>query len=178
MYKNLPPEEVLETCFRQHYAELCRGVYRLLADQALSEDLVQEVFIRVWERRQHISFDERFIFYLKKSCYHAALAHLSSNKKHLHHAEDTLQVAGTGGADEDMLHSELEDSVRLAIAALPEKTRLVFTLSRYEGLTYRQIADQLGVSAKAIEKHMGIALSRLREALKDHLLCLVAFLFY
>lgn len=177
MYKNLPLEEVLETCFRQHYADLCRGVYRLLADQALSEDLVQEVFIRVWERQEHIRLDERFIFYLKKSCYHAALAHLSS-KKHLHHTADTLQVPGTGGADEDILHSELEDSVRLAIAALPEKTRLVFTLSRYEGLTYRQIADQLGVSAKAIEKHMGIALSRLREALKDHLLCLIALLFY
>lgn len=175
IYQNLPKEELVEVYFKQHYAELCKGVNRLLADEALSEDLVQEVFIKVWERKHQIDFNDRFIYYLKKSCHHAALAFLSSKSFKLE-TEPTNDLSGHQLSDQAIQHRELEALVRLAIGKLPEKTRLTFTLSRYEEMTYKEISSQLNISVKAVEKHMSIALKRLREALKNHLVILGIFL--
>lgn len=179
-YKSTQPlkkqsrEAAFETYFKAHYGSLCKGVYRLIKDTALAEDLVQEVFLKVWEKRNSLTLDDRFIFYLKKSCYHAALNYLTYQKK-LHILDDELEAKATDRADQDLIHSQLEDDVRKAIANLPEKTQIVFVLSRYESMTYKEIASELNVSVKAVEKHISIALSRLRELLRDYLPCLFTF---
>lgn len=174
--KNAAPEEAIEFFFRKHYVSLCRGVYRLLRDEALAEDLVQEVFIKIWEKKDRLKFDERFIYYLKKSCYHAALAELA-RKLDPPAAVPELPGDSSDHADTPSLKDELEAAIHQSINLLPEKTRLIFTLSRYEEMTYRQIADQLNISVKAIEKHMGNALRSLRESLKEYLICMIFFTF-
>ncbi|MEQ8471943.1 MAG: RNA polymerase sigma-70 factor [Marinoscillum sp.] len=168
IHKQSTKEELVELFFRNHYGELCKSVNRLLADQALSEDLVQEVFIKVWKRKDKIDFNDRFIFYLKRSCYHEALTYLSGNNYKLDTdpAENTTHSSSSSLPIEQI---ELEHEVRSAIGDLPEKTRLAFTLSRYEDMSYKEIAEQLNISLKTVEKHIGIALKRLREALKNHL---------
>lgn len=176
LHKSTPSEEAFELFFRKNYASLCQGVYRLLKDEALAEDLVQEVFMKVWEKRNQLDFNDRFIFYLKRSCYHAALNYLSE-KRYTHDTDGIGVLSERDEADNNILYSELEAEVRCAIGKLPEKTRLVFSLSRYEEMTYREIAHQLKISVKAVEKHMGIALKRLRNALKDHVICLALLLF-
>ena len=74
-----------------------------------------------------------------------------------------------------MLSSELSSKIHKGIAALPDKTQVVFTLSRFEDLTYKEIAQHLNLSVKSVEKHMGKALKNLRELLNEQLLS-VAFL--
>lgn len=173
------PEEKVEVYFKRHYAALCQPVYRMLGDKALAEDLVQEVFVKVWERRNQLTFNDRFIYYLKRSCYHAALSYLASNPHQLT-TEASPLLPDSQLSDEPLQYTELQQEVRRAISRLPEKTRLVFSLVRYEELSYREVAESLQISTKAVEKHMTLALKRLRESLHHHLaswLILLALLF-
>lgn len=176
IYKNLSSEEKIEIIFKKYYSTLCRNVYRILKDEDIAEDVVQEVFIKVWEKKDNLQFDEQFIFYLKKSCYHTALNLLSRNT-HFNNSEEQKDIVTNVEADGEIKLAELEYAVHFAIEALPEKTRLVFTLSRYENMTYKEIAKQLNISVKAVEKHMGIALQRMRVSLKDHLIHIIVILF-
>lgn len=168
-YEKMSAEEKFEALFRQHYASLCKRVYGLLRDKSLSEDLVQEIFIKIWEKKTELRFDDRFFFYLKKSCYHAALNYLSG-KNYTLETEPPMALTNGEGSDDRLLLSELEQSIRAAINQLPEKTRLIFTFSRYGEMTYKEIAGQLHISVKAVEKHMGKALRQLKDHLKDHLM--------
>lgn len=154
--------------FREHYVSLCNDVNRLLRDESLSEDLVQEVFIKVWEKKNEVDMNDRFIYYLKRSCYHAALKYLNSKNYQLD-TDSNEQFETPSQTDEDLLSKELQEKIQRALTSLPEKTQLIFTLSRYEELTYKQIAEHLNLSIKAIEKHMGKALQQLRTSLHEHL---------
>lgn len=172
IYKNQSREALVEVYFRKHYVELCQSVNRLLVDQALSEDLVQEVFLKVWDRKDKIDFNDRFIFYLKRSCHHAALAFLTSKNFKLDTDHSSLLTDHTS-SDQPIVQTELETAIRSAIGQLPEKTRLVFTLCRYEDMSYKEVATQLSISIKSVEKHMSIALKKLRVLLKNHLAILL-----
>ena len=73
-------------------------------------------------------------------------------------------------------HNELQNQIHVAIESLPEQCRLVFKLSRFEELKYAEIAEQLGISIKTVENHMGKALKIMREQLKDYLTVWLLFI--
>jgi RNA polymerase sigma-70 factor (ECF subfamily) len=176
IYEHLSPEEKVELLFRQYYAGLCKSLYRTLRDASLAEDIVQEVFLKVWDMRHTLRLDEAVPAYLYRSCYHAALNFLKRQK---HQTDITTLgdvIPGSDTAEQHLGMLETETQVFRAIDALPPKTRLVFSLSRFEELSYKEIADRLEISVKAVEKHMGIALQRLRESLKDYLVGLLLLL--
>ena len=85
-------------------------------------------------------------------------------------------MPGSESAEKQMNLLETEQQILQAIDALPPKTKLVFSMSRFEELSYKEIADRLDISLKSVEKHMGIALQRLRENLKEYLVGLALFL--
>lgn len=176
IYDHLSPEEKVELLFRQYYAGLCKSLYRTLRDPTLAEDIVQEVFVKVWDMRHSLRLDEAIPAYLYRSCYHAALNFLKSRKPltDLSSLEDLAAGSQTAGQNLDL--QETENQVQRAIEALPPKTRLVFSLSRFEELSYKEIADRLEISVKSVEKHMGIALQRLRENLREYLVGLLLLL--
>ncbi|MGV3639955.1 MAG: RNA polymerase sigma-70 factor [Adhaeribacter sp.] len=176
IYDHLSPEEKVELLFRQYYAGLCKSLYRTLRDASLAEDIVQEVFVKVWDMRHSLRLDEAIPAYLYRSCYNAALNFLKSRKPltDLSSLEDL--AAGSQTAEQNLGLQETENQVQRAIEALPPKTRLVFSLSRFEELSYKEIADRLEISVKSVEKHMGIALHRLRENLREYLVGLLLLL--
>lgn len=176
IYEHLSPEEKVELLFRQYYAGLCKSLYRTLRDASLAEDIVQEVFVKVWDMRHSLRLDEAIPAYLYRSCYHAALNFLKSRKPQTDLGPLEELVAGSQTAGQDLDLRETEDQVQRAIENLPPKTRLVFSLSRFEELSYKEIAERLEISVKAVEKHMGIALQRLRENLRDYLVGLLLIL--
>jgi RNA polymerase sigma-70 factor (ECF subfamily) len=171
----MTPEDRFEVFFKEHYAELCIGVNRLLRNASLSEDTVQEVFLKVWEKRHRLDFNDRFKFYLKKACYHEALQHLKTQNLIVNEQSEEDSISAEGNSDEDLLVQELEQTVIQGLNTLPDRSRLVFTLARYEDMTYRQIADELNISVKAVEKHMSKALKFFRHHLREFL---TATLFY
>jgi RNA polymerase sigma-70 factor, ECF subfamily len=178
LYQELSPEEKVELLFRKYYASLCKSLYRVVRDATFAEDIVQEVFLKVWEMRQDLQLDEAMQAYLYRSCYNTALNFLKTQKQNADVA--TLEVMpGDDSAEKLLSLAETEAQVLAAIETLPPKTRLVFSLSRFEELSYKEIADRLDISVKSVEKHMGIALQRLREHLKSYLAgLLLALLFF
>lgn len=169
LYQDLTPDEKVEILFRKYYAGLCRSLYKILRDATLAEDIVQEVFMKVWEMRETLKMEDAIQSYLYRSCYNSALNFLKQQKKNTD--LDTLEnpLPGSETAERQLNLEETEAEIQKAIDALPPKTKLVFSLSRFEELSYKEIAEHLDISVKSVEKHMGIALQRLRESLKDYL---------
>ncbi|KAA9340666.1 RNA polymerase sigma-70 factor [Adhaeribacter soli] len=175
-YQNLSPEEKVEMLFRQYYAGLCKSLYRILRDASFAEDIVQEVFMKVWEMRETLQLDAAMQAYLYRSCYNTALNFLKQQKKNTDIDPLEMVLAGGETAEKNLNLLETETQILQAIDSLPPKTRLVFSLSRFEELSYKEIAERLEVSVKSVEKHMGIALQRLRENLKEYLVGLLLLL--
>lgn len=165
----------LQILFHEHHAMVCGVMYRFVKDQSTVEDLAQEVFVRFWEKRETIQINSSVQAYLRRMAINEALGYLRRNK-HQYDEEITPQTPNMGtdsSVEEQYLHSELEQNVRAAIDMLPPKCRTVFHLSRFEDMTYQEIADQMGISIKTVENQMSKALRVLREKLKGYLTMLL-----
>ncbi|MDZ4681989.1 MAG: RNA polymerase sigma-70 factor [Saprospiraceae bacterium] len=161
----------LKVLFQQHYGLVCRTISRFISDHVLVEDLSQEVFVRFWEKRGQIEITTSVPAYLRRMAINEGLAWLRRNQR-FDQVELTPQTPSAGfSADGEalFLHNELNLSIHQAIDGLPPKCRAVFQLSRFEELTYPEIARQMGISVKTVENQMGKALKILRERLKGYL---------
>lgn len=161
----------IEELFKSHYKALCNTVNRIVKDCDASEDIVQEVFIRVWKKREEITIDSSFKGYLFKAVSNAALNYLQSRKVsgfkeeiddsiHFHYALDERNLLD---------QKELEERIEKAIEILPPKCKVIFVLSRYEEMKYQEIANHLNISVKTVENQMGIALEKLRLSLNPYI---------
>lgn len=156
-----------EGLFRAHYAPLVRHAARLAGSTAEAEELVQEVFLQLWSRRETLAIRESPVAYLYRGVRNRALNAVRHERvvrtwaqsQPPEAAEPAVASADTAAED------EVARAVRDAIAALPDRCREIFLLSREQGLTYAQIAATLGLSVKTIETQMGRALKSLRERL-------------
>ena len=179
-------ENNFQDLFRQHHRELCNMAYNLVNDSDAAKDIVQEVFAKLWAGRDHHDLDGPIKHYLFKATAHTAYNHLRFQKKILrlrdHVTDDTLHAhPGT----ERVEFTELEHHVRLAIDNLPPQCKTIYMLNRQEGMKYQEIADVLRLSPKTVENQMGIALEKLRVALKPFItvksfvaLALAGWIFY
>ena len=160
----------LKDLFQDHYRPVCQAISRFIRDHSTTEDLAQEVFLRFWEKRQTIEVTSSLSAYLRRMAINEALGYLRRNKRYEEDELDpNLEPGEDPSAEAHYLHSELEQSVKDAIDTLPPKCRAVFQLSRYEELTYNEIANQMGISVKTVENQMGKALRILRERLQGYL---------
>ncbi|MBL0740372.1 RNA polymerase sigma-70 factor [Chryseolinea lacunae] len=164
--KNSSIEE-FQNIFRKHHKGMCDMACNIVGDADAAKDIVQEVFMKLWTNRERLDLDGPIKHYLAKATAHTAYNHLRFNKKiHRlddHITEDTL-VAYTG--TETLEFQEFERKVKEAIDKLPPQCRTVYVLSRQENMKYQEIADVMGLSLKTVENQMGIALDKLRGALK------------
>ena len=139
---------------------------KYLHDPDNSKNLVHEVFITVWEKMDSLPEDVNFRSYLFTAVKNRCFNYIRDRKKTvaLEHA------AGQAHPQDSLLETEeLEREIELAINSLPEKCRLVFELSRMDGLKYAQIADKMGISVKTVEAQMSKALNVLRQHLAEFL---------
>jgi RNA polymerase sigma-70 factor, ECF subfamily len=159
-------ESAFDAVFRAHYLRLVRMAEWVVGERAPAEEIVQEVMLELWRRRESLQVEQSFGAYLIRSTRNRALNHVRHQRivaREL--AAATLEARESPGTDAEMLGVELEQVVREAVAALPERCREVFELSRVQGMRYVEIAGLLEISVKTVEKRMGQALSELRERL-------------
>lgn len=160
---------VLEELFQAHYQMVCKTIHRFIKDKSLVEDLAQEVFIRLWQKRNQLNVTQSFAAYIRRMAINEALGHIRKSKRYQIEEFDTKQHQGTGNGTEELyLYGELKDNINQAIDTLPPRCKLIFQLSRFEDMTYKEIAQKLEISIKTVENQMGKALKILREKIKTY----------
>lgn len=154
--------------FLQYYAELCDFAQHFLRDPSEAEDLVQDVFVRAWERGINWEDSKRARLYLYRSIRNAALNHLAHQKMKRRRLQQFHQHTDSWSpSPEQVVHAaELTEAIEQALAKLPETRRTIFLLSRYHGLSYREIAQVMGISIKTVETQMGRVLRFLTQYLQ------------
>jgi RNA polymerase sigma-70 factor (family 1) len=170
---------VFEQVFKQYYQPLCNYAGPMLKDYDEAEEIVQNVFYNIWVKRESIEITSSLKSYLYKAVHNDCLNKLKHLKVRANYATDMRyeNEATTHENSGKLIAKELNAQIQSAIDELPEQCGHVFKLSRFEQLKYSEIAEQLGISIKTVENHMGKALRILREKLKDYL-PLVMWLLY
>ena len=172
MYSNL---ESVEQLFRQYYKVLRVYAFRFVNDWDIAEDVVQDVFVALWNKRTDIEFDGAVKAYLFKAVYNKSLNILSS-KKYTDQIE-ALQIL-ENNQENSLFMKELQSEIETFIETLPTQVKKVFILSRSYGLKIKEISVQLDLSPKTVEKYLTRALLELRTHLKNKDLMSLLFLLY
>ena len=163
-------EQDLEHLFRTYYTELCDYVLTIVESKAEAEDIVQDVFAQLWERRGSWKPHTSQKAYLFQAVRNNTLSELDRHRVTLHSDQDVRTLSGVCVLpDQALQRTELVADLRSAVERMPERQREVFRLSRIGGLTYREIAAVLEISSSTVETHMVRALRFLREAIRVHL---------
>lgn len=163
-------EMMYEDLFRAHFKALHAYAFTILGDEAMAEEMVQNVFCKLWEKREQLEINQSAKAYLYRAVHNESLNYL----KHLKVKASYRQHMVRRGEDVDSAeaksgHNELAMHLKNALDELPEQCRTIFQMSRFEELKYREIAEALGLSVKTIEHQMGKALRILRTKLVDFL---------
>lgn len=162
-------EDAFEHLFLAYYEGLCRFATQYISSAEAVEDLVQDIFFRVWKRRHELDPEGNVRAYLYQATRNEALKHANRQR-----------VRGRRGTEQELQdypsqvtpkravrQREIEAEVQKALNALPERRREIFLLSRRHGLTYAEIAVLLDISIKTVETQVGRALRFLEKRL-DH----------
>ena len=171
-------DHAFEQLFKAHYKALHSYASVMLCHDSHAEEIVQGMFLRLWEKRDMLDVQISVKAYLYKSVHNDCLNYLKHKKtkaKYQDHAAYTMKDQSENTSDKLILN-ELHDHLQLAMNDLPEQCRTIFQMSRFEELKYREIAEELGLSIKTVENQMGKALRILREKLVDFLPILLLFM--
>jgi RNA polymerase sigma-70 factor (ECF subfamily) len=166
-----------EKLFKQYYGSLCIYARNIIKDSDSAEDIVHEVFIKLWEKRNEINPEQSIKSYLFTAVHNRCLNYIRDNKKFTERDEYFENSDLISEETESVEQSELEAKVFNAMNKLPEKCREVFHMCKIDELKYAEVAEKLGISIKTVENQMGKALKVLREEL-GHLFLLVCFIYF
>ncbi len=163
-------QKVFDRIFRLYYSPLCKYCMRYVADAESAEEIVQELFCKLWMKREDLVIHTSMQSYLYQAVRNYALNEISQKKLQEKHRQFIGFAVKNQEDHSDLLEeADLDQLIRTALLRLPDKRREVFELSRHEGLKYQQIADKLNISVKTVEAQMTKALGQLRSMLKDYL---------
>jgi len=163
--------QAFEQVFKSNFKNLHAYAYTIIKDDIMAEEIVQNVFCRLWEKKDSVQIQSSLGAYLYRSVYHESLNYLKHLKvRSAYNSYAQSQFKNTSDkAEKKILLTDLENKLNQALSELPEQCRTIFQMSRFEELKYQEIADRLGLSVKTIENQMGKALRLLRLKLVDFL---------
>jgi RNA polymerase sigma-70 factor, ECF subfamily len=165
-----------EILFNENYERLAYYAYQYLKDKDNAEDVVQELFSKLWINRVELPKDANINAYLYSAVRNACLNQIKHQKvKEAHFSNFEIPVLNNDYIENKIDANDLSKLIETAIFELPPERQKIFLLSREQGLKYQEVADKLGISIKTVEAQMGKALRSLREQLKDYLVVFIAF---
>ncbi len=175
-------EVSFEHLFRGYFSPLCLFGMKYLKDMDTAKEIVHDVFVNVWSKRNELDLNKSLKSYLFTSVYNRSLNYIRNQKKFNgveelrseHHEQSSIDASA------ELEGKELKDQIQKAIDSLPERTKKIFVMNRFEGFKYKEIAEELDISQKTVEAQMSSALKILREKLKIYLefLILLWFTFF
>ncbi|MEO6304535.1 MAG: RNA polymerase sigma-70 factor [Bacteroidia bacterium] len=160
-------DEKFEIIYKDNYNSLRNAVENIISDKDASHDVVQEIFLKLWKKKNELDFILDPKAYLFKAAINASISYLETHKNRVRLSD--IRMESSENTDSLLKLKELEVKIQIALDNLPPKCKAIFVLSRYEEMKYTQIAEYLNLSVKTVENQMGIAIKRMREELKAYL---------
>lgn len=169
-----------ERMYNRYAENLVRYAITIVKNRDDAEDIVQQLFVTLWNKKNIPDTDDAIKGYLYRSVYNSCLNKLKQLKVRESYAVDSTYLSSglTAAVNEIYEHKETAKRIENAIEELPEQCKIIFKKSRMEQLKYQEIADQLGLSVKTIEAQMGKALKHMRLRLKDYLPAFIIYLLF
>jgi len=158
-----------EELFRSSYGSLVKYARTLIKDHDTAEEIVQDLFFKLWQNKEKLKIESSLNGYLFRSVHNRCLHYIEHQKVVERHAQEmSYEQTITAESPSDILHyKELQAKIARTIEGLPERCGQIFCMNRYEGLKYAEIAEKLSVSVKTVEANMGKALKEFRKALAE-----------
>lgn len=167
--------------FQKYYASLCNYAYSILNDLDIAEDIVQDSFVKIWDKKKDLAGTDNIRFYLFSVVRNGSLTKLSNQKKQrfevLSEAYQMADNSSTPGGEKEET-KDLQQLINEALQLLPPKCREVFILCRISRLSYLEVAATLDISVKTVENHMGKALKIIRQFAKENKLYLFLLIIF
>jgi RNA polymerase sigma-70 factor (family 1) len=178
IWKNIQQkdEATFERFYKEHYKRFFLMSCKYLKDPTLAEEIVNDVFLKIWEDGDKMKIESSLTSYLYKAVINRSLNLLNKNKKESAWSADMSLIPEESYELRQIEENEMMVKIYAAIDQLPDQCKRVFEMSRFEELKQQEIADKLGISIKTVKNHITIALKQLNIALLQELLLLV-FLF-
>ena len=150
-----------------YYPKILRMAYLISGNHADSEDIVQDLFFRLWENRENLTIESSLKAYLltavRNSCFEE-LRHQEVVRTHQNYVMGSSNLIDYN-TEHYLLYSDLNDHLQEAIKKLPEDMRTIFEMNRFKNLKYREIAEELNVSVRTVESKISKSLEFLRKHL-------------
>lgn len=161
-------EKAFEELFNSYYGQLCLFATKIIEDEMNAEEMVQDIFVKFWEKREQLTIETSLKNYLFRSVKNSCLNTIKHNKTRKQYAQHILSEAEKNNFNDNYIEVDLAKKIEDSIESLPEKRREIFRMSREEGLKYREIAEKLKISIKTVETQMALAIRTLRDKLKNY----------
>lgn len=161
---------VLKYLFNTYHKQLFRYAYKLTLNKEISEEIVQDIFISLWEKRNEREI-ENFEYYLLRAVKYRSINYIKQKSKSFGQSnENTVSInSGYSTPQQELEGKELAEAIDKAMLQLPKKCAIIFSLSRNSEMSYKEIAEELDISIKTVENQIGIALKKLREMLNVYI---------
>lgn len=155
--------------FHEYYTPLCRFAFSFVKDQDKAENLVQEVFIKLWEKRESLTNIENHTSYLMTMVRNQSIDSIRKEKAGSK-AVLNLHTEESGNTTEEQISkNEFEERLLQSLLKLPERCRMAFEMSRFDGIPNKDIAQKMDISVKGVEALIGRSLKLLRTELEEFL---------
>ena len=156
-------DEAFATLFRKYYKDLVLFAGTILHEQEVCEDIVQTIFLRLWDNRGRLRIETSLKSYLLSAVRNSCIEEIRHRKIVSAHQQEILNGSVLGDHDTAryILYSDLNDHLQEALGKLPRKLRECFEMNRFQNLKYREIAERLNVSVRTVEVRIGDALKRI-----------------
>lgn len=162
-------EKSFEILFHKYYKFLCQYAAKIINDDSAAEEIVQDFFVKIWEKRETLNIETSVKNYLFRSVKNLCINYIQHNKTKYNYAKKVISEIENNFSDDDSFpETELSQKIEESINSLPEKRKEIFRLSRQEGLKYQEIAEKLNISIKTVETQMSLAIKTLRDKLKNY----------
>ncbi|WP_461638993.1 RNA polymerase sigma-70 factor [Labilibaculum euxinus] len=167
-----------KSLYLEYYKKLCFHSFKITNRNDIAEEIVQDVFVKIWEKREKLNLSDNIGSYLYRAVLNESLNFLKKQKYDTYDENSIQNLKNLSNCHEmEVNQNEIRKEIRKAIKKLPDKTRRVFIMSRKLELSYQDIADRLNISIKGVEYHICKALKLLREDLNSTLFLLFFMLF-
>ncbi len=163
-------KKAFEALFHRYSERIYYFSFKYLGDQHVAEEIVQDVFVKIWINREQLREDLSFKCYLFMATRNAIIDLYRKRKKHLEACKEIEARVNTLSPMPDQVYeyNHLTRILSEFVAALPERRRKIYQLSREQGYSYKDIARELGISVKTVEAQIRLAIKQLRGILEKH----------